>query len=324
MNPLGVCTYSYGIHWKAARLGDAHVPFRNPVEFFDYCHELGARGVQISLGPEAQHNAPEIRNRVEKYQMFFEGQVLLPKESSDVDGFDSSIRAAKGAGATIVRTAALSGRRYEVFDSAEGFRLFKSRAWRSLTLALPILKRQSVKLAIENHKDWRVDEFVDILRRLDSEYVGICVDTGNSIALLEDPMAVIEAYAPYALTAHLKDMAVQEYEAGFLLSEVPLGEGFLDIKRIVEILRKANPRIQFNLEMITRDPLKIPCLTPKYWGAMESVVASDLAQTLGMVKQHRFKESLPHTTGLEPVKQLALEDDQVRRSFEYASRNLEQ
>jgi len=65
-------------------------------------------------------------------------------------------------------------------------------------------------------------------------------------------------------------MAVQEYEEGFLLSEVPLGEGFLDLKKMVAILQKANPTIQFNLEMITRDTLKIPCLTPKYWATMET------------------------------------------------------
>ena len=70
-----------------------------------------------------------------------------------------------------------------------------------------MVAREDVLLAIENHKDWRVDELVDILRRLKSGHVGVCVDFGNSIALLEDPMEVVEAMAPFAFTTHVKDMA---------------------------------------------------------------------------------------------------------------------
>jgi len=40
--------------------------------------------------------------------MFFEGQVNLPKDASDVDRFDADLRACKEAGAEIVRAAALT------------------------------------------------------------------------------------------------------------------------------------------------------------------------------------------------------------------------
>src|SRR6185503_1876690 len=104
------------------------------------------------------------------------------------------------------------------------------------SLAEPVLKKHRLRLAIENHKDWRVSELLDILKRLSSEWVGVCVDTGNSLALLEEPMAVIQGLAPFAFSCHLKDMGVQEYEEGFLLSEVPLGEGFLDLKKMIALL----------------------------------------------------------------------------------------
>src|SRR5207248_5436120 len=120
----------------------------------------------------------------------------------------------------------------------------------------PVVKKHRVRLAIENHKDRRVPELLDLLKRISSEHVGVCVDTGNNIALLEDPMEVVEALAPFAFSTHLKDMAVKEYEEGFMLSEVLLGDGFLDLKKmVVSVLQEGNPKIQFNLEMITRDPL---------------------------------------------------------------------
>jgi len=314
---LGVCTYSYGIHWRTARSGTTDLSFSNPLEFMDLCHGLGAAGIQLGIGADMKL-AGQIQSKRESYGMYFEGQVSLPKEDADAERFEQEIRAAKTAGARVVRAAALSGRRYETFDSEKAFREFASNAERSIQRAEPVLKRNGVKLALENHKDWRVDELLGLLKRIDGEYVGICLDTGNSIALLEDPMEVIRAYAPFALSVHLKDMGVRPYADGFLLSEVPLGEGLLDIPAAVGIILKANPKVWLSLEMITRDPLKVPCLLPKYWVAMGGVPAKDLAGTLGLVRRNDSTKPLPSTTGLELGTQLALEDEHVRRSFAFA------
>src|SRR4030042_6087440 len=108
-------------------------------------------------------------------------------------------------------------------------------------------------------------------------------------------------------------MAVEEYEDGFLLSEVPLGEGILDLKQIVQILRKTDPNMIFDLEMITRDPLKIPIFTTKYWATFDDsyspVPGRDVAKVLAMVKRNRPKSPLPHTTGLTPEAQVKLEEE---------------
>jgi len=319
---LGVCTYSYNLHWKAARDGNAKTRFKDPPEFLEYCHELGAGGVQMTIGSRDANYTSRLRERAQSREMYLEGELSLPREQSDVGRFEAEIRTAKEAGAEVVRTAMLGGRRYETFDSTEAFQQFTERSWKSLTLAEPVVRKHRVRLAIENHKDRRVAELLDLLKRISSEYVGVCVDTGNNIALLEDPVETVEALAPFALSTHLKDMAVQEYEDGFLLSEVPLGEGFLDLKGIVERLRKANPKIQFNLEMITRDPLRIPCLTSKYWATMSNMPASQLAAVLAMVHQHPAKKPLPRTSGLATDQQLALEDNNVRACFAYAREHL--
>jgi sugar phosphate isomerase/epimerase len=319
---LGVCTYSYNIHWKAAREGHPKVRFKDTIGFLEYCHELGAGGVQIAVGSRDADYPTKLRAKAEAYEMYFEGQASLPQQPSDVDRFEAEIRAARKAGAGVVRTAMLGGRRYETFDSAAAFRQFAEKSWQSLTLAEPILKKHRVRLAIENHKDRRVPELLDLLKRISSEYVGVCVDVGNNIALLEEPVAVVEALAPFAFSTHLKDMAVQEYDEGFLLSEVPLGEGFLDLNKMIATLEKANPKIQFNLEMITRDPLKIPCLTPKYWATMENAPATQLAAALAMVRRNVATKPLPGTSGLELDRQLELEEANVKASFDHARERL--
>src|SRR5262245_15714651 len=319
---LGVCTYSYNIHWKAARDGHPKARFKDTIEFLEYCHQLGAGGVQIGVGSKAADYPKQLRAKAERYEMYFEGQAGLPQQSSDVDRFDAEILAAREAGASVVRTAMLGGRRYETFDSAEAFRQFAEKSWQSLTLAEPVLKKHRVRLAIENHKDRRLPEMLEMLKRISSEFVGVCVDFGNNIALLEEPMAVVEALAPFAFSTHIKDMAVKEYEEGYLLSEVPLGEGYLDLKKMVAVLQKANPEMQFNLEMITRDPLKIPCLTRKYWATMDAVPAAQLAEAIAMVRKNAAQKPLPHTSGLDLDGQLELEDKHVRESFAFARERL--
>jgi sugar phosphate isomerase/epimerase len=319
---LGVGTYSYGLHWRAAREGNPKARFKDPLEFLEYCHQLGAGGVQMAIGSRDAGYTARLRARAADLEMYIEGDASLPRDQSDVPRFDAELRTAKEAGAEVVRTAMLNGRRYETFDSAEAFHQFAEKSWQSLTLAEPVLRKHHVKLAIENHKDRRTAELLDLLKRISSEWVGVCVDIGNNLALLEDPMETVGALATFAFSTHLKDMAVQEYEDGFLLSEVPLGEGFLDLKGIVERLQKANPKIQFNLEMITRDPLRIPCLTEKYWTTMPNLSARELASALAMVRRHAAKKSLLHTTGLDGDQQLALEDAHVKASFVYARKRL--
>jgi 3-oxoisoapionate decarboxylase len=319
---LGVCTYSYNLHWKAAREGDTRARFKDALEFLEYCHQLGAGGVQVGIGSRDAAYTSRLRARAEALGMFLEGELSLPKAETDVARFEAEVGAAKEAGAEVVRTAMLGGRRYETFDSSEALRRFEESSWRSLTLAEPIVKKYRVRLAIENHKDRRAPELIDLLKRISSEYVGVCVDFGNNLALLEEPMEVVDALAPFAFSTHLKDMAAQEYEEGFLLSEVPLGDGFLDLKEMVGVLLKANPKIQFNLEMITRDPLKVPCLTPKYWATMRALPARDLAATLALAHHQEFKKPLPRTTGLDTEHQLAMEDGNVRASLAYAREHL--
>jgi sugar phosphate isomerase/epimerase len=320
-NRLGVCIDCYGIaRGSAGKVAGAG--FRDALAFLEYCHQRGAGGIQIRIDSAMPGGPAKLRSKAESYGMYVEGQGSLPAKESDLPRFESEVRAVKEAGADVLRTAMLGGRRYETLGSAEAFEQFTRRAWQSLTLAEPVLKRHGVRLAVENHKDYRVPELVDLIKRVSSQYVGACLDTGNSIALLEEPMAVVEALAPWAVSAHLKDMAVKEYEEGFLLSEVPLGDGFLDLQAMVATLRRAAPKVRFSLEMITRDPLKIPCLTEKYWAAMGGVSGRDLARTLAMVRAKAAKEPLPRVANLSLEERLKAEDDNVKKCLAYAGSRL--
>ena len=177
-------------------------------------------------------------------------------------------------------------------------------------------------LGLENHKDWTADEMVALLARHASEYLGVCLDIGNNISLLDDPLEVIGKLAGYAVTTHFKNMAVKEYAEGFLLSEVTLDQGILDLSWVVDTIRKARPRARLNLEMITRDPLKVPCLTDKYWVTFPERKDVYLARALAMVREHPPREPLPHVSGLNELARRRQEEDNVKQCLAYAGEKL--
>jgi sugar phosphate isomerase/epimerase len=319
---LGVCIWCLGIRHRAERANSGRTDFFDPLSFLDHCQRLGAGGVQVPIGVRETAYATKLRRQAETHEMFVEGIMELPRGPADVERFDAEVRTAKQAGVKAVRVVMIPGRRYERFDSAEQFRESAERGRKSLELAEPVAARHRVRLALENHKDQRAPERLDVLRQISSRYVGACVDTGNSFALLEDPLEVIEAYAPWAVSVHLKDQAVQEYADGFLFADAVLGEGFLDLPRMLEILRRANPNLDFSLETITRDPLQVPCLTEKYWATMADVPGRDLARTLRIVKA-RAADRLPRVSHLPLAEQARVEEENVKRCLAYARNHLE-
>src|SRR4051812_22132410 len=214
-NPLGLVIHSYWIR-AAKPLEPDYGSIRDPLDFVKLAARLNAAGVQTGLGVREAEYTTRLREALERQEMYFEGTAALPRDNDDADRFERELATAKEAGASVVRTVCLSGRRYETFRTAEDFTEFAARSWKSLQLAEPIARKFKIQLAVENHKDWRVDEMLAWLKRLDSEFVGVCLDTGNSIALLEEPHAVVEAYAPWTMTTHLKDMGVQPSDDGFL------------------------------------------------------------------------------------------------------------
>jgi len=60
-------------------------------------------------------------------------------------------------------------------------------------------------------------------------------------------------------------------------------------KQIVQMLRAVDPKMIFDLEMITRDPLKIPVFTAKYWATFDDdyspLPGRDLAKVLALVRR---------------------------------------
>lgn len=318
---LGLVIYCRKIKRDQLKTASTPVDLYHPTEFFRECRRGGAGGMQAELGKLSDGEAGTLREESQSAGMYVEAIIRPPRADSDIPRFEHDVRIARMAGAEVARTTIISGRRYERFTSLDEFRQFERMGEQAVRRAIPVLERHKLRLAIENHKDQRNEERLRLLERLQSEYVGACVDTGNSFALLEDPIDTIKAFAPWAMSVHLKDQGLKRIPSGYLLADVPLGQGALDLGAMVEILKTSRPGIRFSLELITRDALVVPCLTDEYFGPFGDLPARDLARTILFVETNESRV-LPSVSDLSSEEQLMREDANISASLQYASRHL--
>jgi sugar phosphate isomerase/epimerase len=103
---------------------------------------------------------------------------------------------------------------------------------------LPDFAAAGVILAIENHDRFHAATLVMLMQQLDSPWVGICLDTVNSLGALEGPTAVVEALGPYTVNLHIKDFAIRrvDHQMGFVVEGRPAGKGMLDVPWLLDVL----------------------------------------------------------------------------------------
>lgn len=284
------------------------------------CSDLGAGGCQMDVSQLSSADPGYLR-KIREMAGFIElavGAAALEDESR----LASVASTAAALGANRIRVACLSGRRYETFDDMKSWRAFAERWKNSLRKAEPLLRKHNLLVGVENHKDWTADEMAAIMRSIDSPHMGVCLDFGNNMALLEDPLETTEKLAPFAVSTHLKDMAVRTTGDGFELSEVPLGRGILPLARMIETLGKHRSDIRFCLEMITRDPLKVPYKTDKYWVTYDRRDEERIDRFERTILSRSSNRPLPGIAGRSRKESLDVEMQNVIECSRYAINKL--
>ncbi|MDR1711780.1 MAG: sugar phosphate isomerase/epimerase [Propionibacteriaceae bacterium] len=116
----------------------------------------------------------------------------------------------------------------------------------SLKSAAPLAEEYQLPIAVENHSDFFGWELANILRAVDSPWIGAALDTANGFASIYDPEADNEALAELAFTTHIKDMRVIDNPLRWAVPHLPvgchLGEGNVDVVHAIEILAERSPK----------------------------------------------------------------------------------
>ncbi|NAS10627.1 sugar phosphate isomerase/epimerase family protein [Poritiphilus flavus] len=116
---------------------------------------------------------------------------------------------------------------------------------------LPLLKSREIVLAIENHDRLSSASLAKIVESTDPEYVGICLDTANSLGAGEGIHEVIRNLGAYTVNLHIKDITIRrlEHKMGFKVLGCAAGTGIIDIPFLIDFLAKNLKLISITLEV---------------------------------------------------------------------------
>ena len=108
--------------------------------------------------------------------------------------------------------------------------------------SVKIAEECNVVLAIENHIDYTSAEIEEILERVGSEVLKVNFDTGNTLRMMEDPVAAARRLGPYTVATHTKDLDACRHvspEEWYFFSSVPVGSGLIDMPGVVRALKES-------------------------------------------------------------------------------------
>jgi sugar phosphate isomerase/epimerase len=100
---------------------------------------------------------------------------------------------------------------------------------------------EGLVLLLENHEEFTGAEVTRILQEVDHPACQALYDFGNSMNVVEDPMAAAQAMAPFVRSVHLKDHVLVETEDGPVIVGVANGTGSIEIEAILGYLLENAP-----------------------------------------------------------------------------------
>ena len=92
-------------------------------------------------------------------------------------------------------------------------------------------------------------------------------------------------------------MALVTEREEFLQSDVPLGTGMVVLDGVIGKRRKERPAVGIRIQMATRDPLKIPCLTDRSFATFPDRRETHLEAAMARVKANPPKGPVPAVEG---------------------------
>jgi sugar phosphate isomerase/epimerase len=143
-----------------------------------------------------------------------------------------------------------------------------------------------VKIAVENHSgDMQARELRMLVEAAGTDYVGVCIDSGNASWALEDPHLTLETLAPYVLTSHMRDSAVWNSPEGVVAQWTRMGEGNVDLARYVRTYIDKCPGRAVSLELIMHRQRAFDYRDPEFWSAYRSTPAWEFARFLARAER---------------------------------------
>ena len=217
-----------------------------------------------------------------------------------VGGLEDDLRVAEALGARVVRctlSSILCGDR-RAFPG--GWKAHLGACRSALEKLLPTAERLGIAVAMENHQDADSDDLLALCGRFESRHLGITLDTGNPLAVMEHPLRFAERLARYIRHVHLKDYRIYHHApSGFRLVRCAMGEGAIPFPQLFGLLDAQEAPITRSIEMAALNARLIPFLERSWWDEYPPRDARHTLEALELVWNNLRPEGEEFRTPLE-------------------------
>jgi len=156
-----------------------------------------------------------------------------------------------------------------------------------------------VKLAVENHGgDLQAREMKGMIEAVGADVMGVCLDSGNPVWMLEDPHMTLETLVPYAETCHVRDSAVWKVPEGIAVRWVNMGDGNVDIDGWIRKFIQAKPGLPIIFEnLVSGAPRVHHIYDPVFWDNWRKMPAWEFSRFLAIADRGTPKPATPRPEG---------------------------
>lgn len=190
---------------------------------------------------------------------------VIDTDVVEVAALEEAVVAATALGATVVRALAspvLEGSRgafTQDWDTHLDTVIARLRAVR------PAAERHGVTIAVENHQDLTADELLRVVAEVGGDYIGVTFDPVNAYVVAEDPFAVLPRLAPHIKNIHISDFLAYPSREGWRLVRCALGEGDLNLRRLIEQVEALTPSAPCQIELVSHTARHVRLFTEAWW-----------------------------------------------------------
>lgn len=298
----------------------------SPFQHLDYCARFGAKVVHFSeirfLGSLDDEHVKKVAAHAANLGIELEigmrsvcptSAAFDPKPGTAEEQLNRVIRAASLAKSRIVRAFLGTGADRKPGPATAGREPIEAHIENTVKVLRAVRSRAQdagLRIAIENHAgDMQARELKILIEESGKDFVGACFDSGNPVWALEDPHVTLETLAPYILTSHIRDSYLWNTQEGTAVNWTRMGEGNVDIGRLLRRFVELCPGKTMSLEIIVMGPRPYAWRKPEFWEGYRNVRAAEFSRFLAIAEKGQPQPDRPKLT-----KEQALEKE--RADFE--------
>jgi 3-oxoisoapionate decarboxylase len=309
--PIGLCVY--GIAYTAGFAGRG-TPRANPrplnaATFLELAAKLGLTAIELPFAYiHPQEDEAALWAYVEEARE--QGlRVISAGLPIEVEPFRRHLALCQRLGITTVRcvlSSVLCGDRRPI-GGLEGWQRHLDQKIATLKEIAPYAKDAGVRIGVENHQDATSADLVYLCQSVDSPNIGVTLDTGNPLAVAEDPVIFARTILPYLVHVHLKDYRMTPSPEGYRIFHCAIGAGVVDYPALFDLFRTKDDLV-CNIEMAALGERHIRLLTDEYWAGFTPHSVADVLPVLR--RRDRAEVDVEWRTAWE------LEQDSIMASWE--------